>query len=455
MRSLHAALCRLVWASGIGLGAALLITLPAQAGAAEQDLRMTPVVRAVQNASPAVVNIKASKVVQRGSSPFQGFFEDFNPFFRDIFPSQPRQYVRKSLGSGVIINGAKRLVLTNAHVISGASDIKVRLLDGREFAAELVGSEPDFDLALLELSGKGELPEADTGISDDLMIGESVIAIGNPYGFSHTVTTGVISALNRTIETEHGTYMGFIQTDTAINPGNSGGPLLNIYGKVIGINTAIYAKAQGIGFAIPIGKAKRVVEELVSFGRVHPVWLGVSGQNVDQRIAGYFGLDTVSGMLVTEVYEGSPADREGLRPGDILLSIGGTEVQDKEHYQKLIRNWTQKAQLETEYLRDGEVKRLTIAPDVFEPDQALQLARQRWGVTVREGRESLVVEKVLPRTPAESLGLKPGDQIYKVAGLNTRTREDFVQAFMRYRMQSSVLLLVAREGQGYYVRLRM
>ena len=435
--------------------AVLLMSCPALAGAAEQDLRMTPVVRAVQDASPAVVNIKASKVIERGSSPFQGFFEDFNPFFRDIFPSQPRQYVRRSLGSGVIIDGGKRLVLTNSHVISGASNIEVRLLDGREFEAELVGSEPDFDLALLELSGKGDLPQAVTGRSDDLLIGESVIAIGNPYGFSHTVTTGVISALNRTIETKHGTYTGFIQTDTAINPGNSGGPLLNIHGRVIGINTAIYAKAQGIGFAIPIGKAKRVVEELVSFGKVHPVWLGVSGQNVDQRIAGYFGLDQVAGMLVTEVYQGTPAAVQGLRPGDILLSIDGTEIQDKEHYQKLIRNWTQKARLELEFFRDGSTERLTVAPDVFESDQALELAGQRWGLRVREGRESLVVAEVARNSPADSLGLKTGDQIYKVAGMSTATLDDFVQAFMRFRMQSSVLLLVARAGQGYYVHLRM
>jgi len=425
------------------------------AAAAGQDLRMTPVVRAVQDASPAVVNIKASKMVQRNSSPFQGLFNDFNPFFRDIFPSQPRQYVSRSLGSGVVIDGQKRFVLTNAHVISGASNIQVRLLDGREFEAELVGSEPDFDLALLKLSGGGSLPDANTGSSDDLLIGESVIAIGNPYGFSHTVTTGVISALNRTIETKHGTYMGFVQTDAAINPGNSGGPLLNIYGRVIGINTAIYAKAQGIGFAIPIDKAKRVVEELVSYGKVHPVWLGVSGQNVDQRIAGYFGLDKVSGMLVTEVYEDTPAAEKGLRPGDVLISIGGTDIQDKEHYQRLIRNWTQKAQLEIVYLRDGKIRNLTMAPDVFDPDLALQLARERWGLAVREGGESLVVQEVAPDTPAESLGLQRGDQIYKIAGRSTKTRDDFMQSFMRYRMQSSVLLLVVRQGQGYYVHLRM
>jgi S1-C subfamily serine protease len=249
--------------------------------------------------------------------------------------------------------------------------------------------------------------------------------------------------------------MGFVQTDAAINPGNSGGPLLNIYGRVIGINTAIYAKAQGIGFAIPIDKAKRVVEELVSFGKVHPVWLGVSGQNVDQRIAGYFGLDKVAGLLVTEVYEDTPAAEKGLRPGDILISIGGTDIQDKEHYQRLIRNWTQKAQLEIAYLREGKNRKLTMAPDVFDPELALELAKKRWGLAVREGGESLVIQEVVPNTPADGLGLQRGDRIYKIAGRGTRTREDFVQSFMRYRMQSSVLLLVARQGQGYYVHLRM
>lgn len=422
--------------------------------AEREELRRTPVVQAVQKASPAVVNIQASRVVERKTSPFADFFGS-DRFFDDIFPGQKRSFVQRSLGSGVIIDGDKRLVLTNSHVITGASDISVRLLDGRSFGADLVGSEPDFDLALLKLSGQGTLPEVSMGSSEDLLIGESVIAIGNPYGFSHTVTTGVISAVDRTVDTKQGTFMGFIQTDAAINPGNSGGPLLNILGRVVGINTAIYAEAQGIGFAIPINKAKNVVQELVSHGSVQPVWLGLAGQDVDQRTASYFGLERPQGMLVTEVSEGTPARRADLRSGDILLSIEGTEIKGKNHYVRLIRNLTREARIELTLWRNEQARSLTLQPAAFSREQALALAAERWGLRLRQGEEALVVSEVLPGSPAQELGLRPGDRIYKIAGQAMDSLNDFVQSFMRYRMQQSIILLVARGDRGYYVRLRL
>ncbi len=433
----------------------LLAPVPFSAGAAgSEQLRRTPVVEAVQKASPAVVNIQASKVIERKSSPFADFFGS-DRFFQDIFPGQKRRFVQRSLGSGVIIDGAKRLVLTNSHVITGASDISVRLLDGRSFQADLVGSEPDFDLALLKLSGEGALPEVSVGSSDDLLIGESVIAIGNPYGFSHTVTTGVISAVDRTVDTKQGTFMGFIQTDAAINPGNSGGPLLNLLGEVVGINTAIYAEAQGIGFAIPINKAKNVVQELVSHGSVQPVWLGLAGQDVDQRTASYFGLDRPRGMLITEVFEQTPAQKAGLRSGDILLSLEGTEIKGKNHYVRLIRNLTREAQVELTLWREQQARTLRLKPAGFSRERALALAEERWGLRVRQGDQALVVSQVRSSSPAQELGLRAGDRIYKIAGQPMESLEDFVQSFIRYRMQQSLMLLVARGDRGYYVRLRL
>jgi S1-C subfamily serine protease len=423
-----------------------------------QDLRRTPVVRAVQEASPAVVNIKAAKRVEREASPFSSLLRrDLPPFFQDILPRRKHELVRRSLGSGVIIDGGKRFVLTNAHVITGASEITVRLLDGRSFSAELVGSDPDFDLALLKLSGKQSLPEVKLGSSDDLLIGEPVVAIGNPYGFSHTVTTGVISALKRTVETKRGTYMGFIQTDAAVNPGNSGGPLLNILGEVIGITTAIYAKAQGIGFAIPIDKAKRVVEELMRFGTVRSVWLGLSGQNVDQRMASYFGLQEARGMLVTRVHEASPAASAGISSGDVVLALKDIAVQDKEHYLRLLRNVAPKEEVTLKLWRDGEHKRIALRPARFDQATALGLARNRWGVGVSgpDADKGVVVSRVVPGTPADQLGLREGDRILKVAGLTMRKKEDFARAFIRFRMQNSLILLVARGERGYYVRLRL
>ncbi|MDR0239713.1 MAG: trypsin-like peptidase domain-containing protein, partial [Deltaproteobacteria bacterium] len=211
-----------------------LSCLALPAGALEDTSpRFTPVVRAVQQTAPAVVNITSTRTLQRRSA------SAFDLFFPELFPGGPReQQGRVSLGSGVIVDGAKGLVLTNSHVSLGGGDIKVRLQDGREFDAELAGAEPDFDIALLLLKGASQLPSVRMGDSDDIMPGESVLAIGNPFGFTHTVTTGVVSALGRTIRGERGLFTDLIQTDAAINPGNSGGPLLNILGELIGINTA-------------------------------------------------------------------------------------------------------------------------------------------------------------------------------------------------------------------------
>ncbi|WP_083254411.1 trypsin-like peptidase domain-containing protein [Desulfoplanes formicivorans] len=439
---------------GLIVFVALFLILPMTVQARE-NLRMTPVVRAVQAVAPAVVNIHTSTLVEQQVNPFGGLFG--GDLFEHFFPGPgiTRQYEQTSLGSGVVIDAAKRLVLTNAHVISGASSIMATFLDGRQYKADLVGSDPDFDVAILRLEGSDDLPQVVVGDSSDILIGETVIAIGNPYGFSNTVTTGVVSAVHRTIKTKHGTFTDFIQTDAAINPGNSGGPLLNRMGELIGVNTAIYAEAQGIGFAIPINKAKRVIAELLSHGRVDPVWLGIRGQDVDQRIARYFGLSSVGGLLVSEVYAGSPAERAGLHPGDVLLKIGRNPVTDKQGYLDLMRNFTRDQDVRLEVLSEGATKTVTARAEIFEDDRALQLAYDVWGLEVgtRFARKQLVVTRIRSGSPADRLGLERGDVILKIAGQPVNEPKDFARAFKRYRMQNSLILLVARGRQGYYARL--
>ncbi|MEW5774515.1 MAG: trypsin-like peptidase domain-containing protein [Thermodesulfobacteriota bacterium] len=435
----------------------LLVLLFPLSARAEENPRLTPVVRAVQAVAPAVVNITTAQVVEESVNPFADLFaQQFgNPMLRDFFgPGGKRKVTRQSLGSGVIIDGRRALVLTNAHVIAGASSITVRLLDGREFEAELLGSDPDFDLAVLRLAKAGNLPQAAVGASRDLLMGETVIAIGNPYGFSHTVTTGVVSATGRTIRSEQGTFTDLIQTDAAINPGNSGGPLLNILGELIGINTAIQANAEGIGFAIPIDKARRVVEELLSKGAVAHVWLGLVAQNLDQSLAGYFGLPSTRGMLVTEVYDGSPAARAGIRPGDVLLAVEGVHLEDREHYLQLLRNYVTGQRLALSLVREGKPLSVNAEAAAFPMSRVPELAYGRWGMTLAPSRQgALAVAKVRPGSPAQKLGLEPGDLVLKLGGIVLERPEDFAEAYARYRMRNSLLLLVVREGRRYYVKL--
>ncbi len=423
------------------------------------DLRMTPVVRAVQRVGPAVVNITTDRITAQQRNPFADD-EVFGPFFREFFgelPNMPRR--QQSLGSGVIINGERGLVLSNAHVIAGAQSIAARLIDGREFEAELVGSDPDFDLAVLRLKNARNLPEVPLGDSSELLIGETVIAIGNPFGFTHTVTTGVVSAVKRSIRTERAVFTDFIQTDAAINPGNSGGPLLNIHGEVIGVTTAIHARAEGIGFAIPIDKAKRVLGELLGRGRVSPVWLGLYGQSLDPETAAYFGLQDMRGMLVTESRQGLPAANAGVTPGDVVLELNGVRVEDKEHYLQLMRNFVQGERVRLTLLRQGRTVRVetTLAPLMLE--QALQLAAERWGMHVRDaasdGAPGLLVTAVIRNSPAARLGVRRGDVLLGVGGLRLDSLEHFAQAYRLHRLNNTLLMLVGRGGRTYHVRMRL
>lgn len=407
--------------------------------------RMTSVVRAVKAVAPAVVNITTTQVLPgRRLSPLEQFF----------FPEMPaigRERVRTSLGSGVIVNGAQGLVLTNAHVIASGDAVRVKLMDGREFEAKVVGAEADFDLAVLKIQTSQNLPEARMADSSDLMPGETVIAIGNPFGFNHTVTTGVVSALGRTIRGENGVFTDLVQTDAAINPGNSGGPLLNILGELVGVNTAIDARGEGIGFAIPINKARRVMKDLVGQGRVSPLWLGLSVQDVDQRTAMALALKHAEGVLVADVYPGAPAARAGVRAGDVVVAMDGAMVRDRQDYHDILRNHAPGGPLRLTLLRGDQSLAVEATPEPFADAEAMALSERRWGFGVREGRNGVYVTKVAPDGPASML--RAGDKIAAVGKTGVDSVRNFLQAFRAQRMAGQVMLLVVRGGGTYYARL--
>lgn len=441
-----------------------------QAVFAQEFSRETAVVKTVREVSPAVVNISSAVQVRKRTSPFSGF--GFNPFFEEFFKdfSDPRFERRReytSLGSGVIIDGKKGLILTNAHVIHETGTIKVVLKDEREFEARIVGADPDSDLAVLKIDSEQVLPAIKMGSSDDLMIGETVIAIGNPFGFSHTVTTGVISAINRSIHAEDRVYHDFIQIDASINPGNSGGPLLNINGDLIGINTAIYAKAQGIGFAIPIGKARKIISDLIQYGEVIQAWIGISVQDIDEKLARYLKIANIKGVIVTSVEPKSPAQKAGLQESDIIITLGNKKINSVGDYQSVAKSLAAGNTLEAEFLRDGKKKTAVVKTQVFPIDLADDLAYRILGIRVNDltkknrqqnrinAREGVMISDLKKDSYLAGIGARPGDVIRQIDDYQIENSEDFKKAIIKFRNKNSMVLLLQRGDQGYYITVTL
>lgn len=432
--------------------------------------RESAVVKAVRKVSPAVVNISSEYAVRKRMNPFSGFGMDefFDSFFRDFFdPNLNRETKRTSLGSGVIIDGKRGLIISNAHVIASTGIIKVVLRDEREYEAQIVGADPEFDLAVLQIKTDDRLPTINLGSSDDLMIGETVIAIGNPFGFSHTVTTGVISALNRSIRTEDRVYNEFIQIDASINPGNSGGPLLNINGELIGINTAIYAKAQGIGFAIPISKAKKIISDLIEYGEVIQAWIGITVQNLDKRLAHYLKVPVKKGIMVKAVESGTPAQKAGIQEGDIIISINNRKILSGDDYQTAMRGFAAGDTLRVKIWRNNRNLTVAVIPKVFPMELAEELTykllgvkvenltsqnRQRFGVSARVG---VVISDLRHKSYLARIGVRPGDVIRQIDQLSIGSIEDFQQAIVKYRHKKTVVILLQRSDQGYYITVEL
>ncbi len=443
--------------SGILFWAAAVSVTDAQAGKYRRENEVT---EAVQKVSPAVVNISSEYAVQQRSGPFFHSDPFFDSFFRDFFDPVPkREYKRSSLGSGVIIDGKQGFILTNAHVIAQAGKITVILKDEREFEATVVGADRDSDLAVLRIRSGERLPSVEMGNSEDLMIGEDVIAIGNPFGFSHTVTTGVISAINRSIRTEDTVYHDFIQTDASINPGNSGGPLLNINGELIGINTAIYAKAQGIGFAIPINKARRIVEELIQYGQVSESWVGITVQYLDPRMAAYLNLQGQTGVMVRSVDTGSPAHSAGIAEGDVILAADRQDIRSTSDFYAVMKGISPGDILHLTLLRNGKTWKASLKASVFPVEQAAGLGYDRLGVKVENLRqqraEGVVIREVRRDSYLARIGVRPGDIIRQMDEMPIRNTADFEKAVVKYRNKSSVVVLLQRGGEGYYITVRM
>ncbi|MDP6981371.1 MAG: trypsin-like peptidase domain-containing protein [Myxococcota bacterium] len=420
-------------AVGIGLAVAGVFAFspPQPARAADPFLRRTAAVEVVERVGPAVVNI--TTVVEDRSFPERRTGRD--PFFRDF--EHPRRSGRdvQMLGSGVIID-EERHVLTNAHVIADSARIFVSLADGKEYPALLVGAAPNNDLAVLQIETDAPLPWVAPGRSDDLMVGEPVIAIGNPFGlFSNTVTTGVLSAIDRSLSVEGDYYYGFLQTDASINPGNSGGPLLNAEGSLIGINTAIYRGGQGIGLAIPIDTAKRVVAELLEHGEIPPPWIGVEFKNLDPELRDVMRLpDRVSGALVTHVEPDSPAERGGLKRGDLVIAVDGHRVERDRSFFEALKTTLVGQAIELEIWRNGDTQKLRVVgidlPDHIVRDLAAQFLGMKLqratgpGYGIRELRDDY---------PAHEFGIAAGDTILAINGRVLRNKDDLRRAMVDLR----------------------
>jgi len=393
--------------------------------------RRTPVVAAAEKVSPAVVNVAAESTV-RG----------VDPFFGGIFTPQRRA---QSLGSGLVI-APTGIVLTNAHVIEGASRIVVTLLDGRELQADVLGSDHDADLGVLKVAAR-DLRAVPLGKSSDLMIGETVVAIGNPFGLSHTVTMGVLSAVGRTVPSESGErlFTDFLQTDASINPGNSGGPLVNILGEVIGINTAIVSGANGIGFAIPADRARRVVADLLRYGELRPVWSGARLLTVDEELARRYRLPVQHGALVGKVYPGSPAASAGLQEKDVVVAASGHPVATREDVITAIYTVPADSPIPLEVRRGGRTVRLTLRAQTPPQGTGLSVLEHSVGVVVAGGgRGEVAIQRVVRGSVADRRGLESGDVILGANGQRVASADDLAREVLRGMDRGSLLLAVQR-----------
>ncbi|MFH1812014.1 MAG: trypsin-like peptidase domain-containing protein [Pseudomonadota bacterium] len=426
---------------------ALLLTTSLSAAAQEDhDLRRSAVVRAVERAGSAVVNVYTEEMVaQRDWS---------GDFFRDVFePRYKRKLETTSLGSGTIIDGEGH-VLTNFHVVQRGAKIKVALVDRREFEAKVVGTDPDLDLAVVKLQTDEKLPFMPMGDSTDLMIGETVIAIGNPFGLSNTVTTGVVSALHRNLNADGRTYYDFVQTDASINPGNSGGPLLDITGRLIGVNTAIYGPGAsiGIGFAIPVNRARRIVDDLIAYGSIQLAYVGLDLGGIEGDEVKKLGLPQKTAVKVVAIEDGGPAASGGLKVGDVIVTVENFPIETAADYTAKMRDFTAGTVIRMQVLRRGAPLDLAITAAKVPLELADRIIEGQLGLTVKEpatrhGR-GVVIDQIKGGLPAAKARLKPGDVILQVNAADVKSLDDFRNGILRARRKGQVVFLVKR---GRYV----
>jgi len=435
---------------------------------------------------PAVVNISTVKIVNnqrrvqpflrqgpqgpQGQHPFGDFFDQFERFFGEQGRGVPRE--QRSLGSGFVFS-ADGYIVTNNHVIEGADSIKVNLQAGkngdRSYDAEVIGTDKETDLALLKIKAERPLPYLVFGNSDTLKVGQWVMAIGNPFGLDHTVTAGIVSAKGRTIGA--GPYDNFVQTDASINPGNSGGPLLNLDGQVIGINTAIVASGQGIGFAIPSRLASQVIEQIKAHGSVKRGWLGVSIQNVDANSAKALGLEEARGALVSSVTPGDPAEKAGIRAGDVIVAVDDVSVSDSGDLTRKIGDLLPGVKITLSVWRDGKTVKIPLVLAERNAEKVAQVGQGApegqgediLGLSIRPvneaeakalelGRDAgLLVLEVSPGSPAALNDLSAGDVILEANGKPLNTVKAFREVIEGDGKEKGVImLLIKRQGRNVF-----
>jgi serine protease Do len=442
------------------------------AGSAYAKMIAPDFVELAKRLKPTVVNIGAAKTIKpqrRFSRPFGGNEFGTDPvqeFFGRFFDEPQHAFKQRSLGSGFIISD-DGYILTNAHVVAGADEIKVKLADGREFKGAVKGLDEKLDIALVKIEAKDHLPVAKLGDSDSIEVGEWVMAIGNPFGLAQTVTAGIVSATGRVIGS--GPYDDFIQTDASINPGNSGGPLFNARGEVVGINTAIVAGGQGIGFAIPVNMATSIVTQLKEKGKVTRGWLGVGIQPLSPELAQSFGLEGEKGALITEVRKDSPAEKAGLKTEDIVLEFDGKQVHDANELSRLVAAAAVGKKVLVKVLRDGKPEEVTVTIGRLNEEgdgESMAVSEEKLGVSVREltkeqarsvGLSDLgvVVVEVKPGGAAEDAGIVRGDVIKEVNGVKVEHLEDYEKAMAARKKGGVVRLLIRRGGSSLFVALKL
>ncbi len=473
----------------IGLATSAGVGLVADSRAASRKdavvITSTTFADIAKDLSPAVVNINSTRTVKRpnrffrrfeGRGPMEDFGDDFlDRFFGGREQGDDRPMKQKSLGSGFIIDRAG-LILTNNHVVEKADDIRVTLTSGKDYQAKVVGRDPSTDLALIQISEKVDLPVAPLGDSEGLEVGEWVMAIGNPFGLKHTVTVGVVSAKGRTIGS--GPYDDFIQTDASINPGNSGGPLINVHGEVVGINTAIIASGQGIGFAIPIGMARELLPQLRS-GKVNRGWMGVSIQELTPELAKSFGLEDTKGALIGHVMPNDPADKAGIKAGDVIVEFDGKPVTSSKELVSVVGATPPDKEVTVMLVRDREKRTVTLVTsrradnagrpsgEDEEEDEESVSGQGVLGLTVRRiTRElaerhdlgdatGLLVTAVSPGSPAEEAGIRRGDVILEVAHKSVTDERQFDAAVGKVKPGDIVLIRIRRQGTSQYVTVKI
>jgi len=422
----------------------------------------------------AVVNIATTQVIKghpmqpfmEPDSRFRDFFGDdfFNRFFGNIPQGEMKTH---ALGSGFVID-TEGHILTNNHVVEKATEIKVKIQSGKEYDATVVGRDPKTDLALIKTKPDSDFPApALLGDSDAIRDGDWVMAVGNPFGLGHTVTVGIISAKGRVIGA--GPYDDFLQTDAAINPGNSGGPLFNMQGEVVGINTAIVAQGQGIGFAIPVNMAKELLPQLKS-GKVIRGWLGVMIQDLTPDLAKSFGLKEEKGVLISDVVKDGPAEKAGLKRGDVVLKFDEKEIQNAHELSFLVANTQPDTTVTVVVIRDGKAKDIKVKigtmPEEAEQESAVK-EEAAWGLTVQELTPQLserlglspketgvVISRVEPGSAAEEAGLLEGDVIKEVNRQKIEKLNDYNKALKEVKAGESLLLLIQRGSGTLYVVLK-